>query len=138
MSDIFADQQDAMNEIGRKEWNDTLFVSKDLCINIYGLSNFEWSVFDRIPDGDGGMYFHHYEGEELPQTVPAYTLGFLLRKIPSDVNSGVEWDAQLEIWSAYYDEENDMGRIVKTARAEKPEDAVAKLCVDLLMLGVIE
>lgn len=77
--------------------------------------------------------------EEVLQTIPAYDLGYLLRKLPTDieeaqfVNIGTG-DAQGP-WVAEYSPALNVQTIY--AFADTPEDAAAKLCIELFKQGIL-
>lgn len=90
----------------------------------------------------------HYE-ETVKRSVPAYTLGYLLRKLPSFV-----WSAQYEqkayLWQRkdpdhymawYYVNDPNYGEDITSehgASGETPEDALCKLAIELARQGLLE
>lgn len=63
--------------------------------------------------------------------LPAYDLGYLLRRIPGYCHLEHSAETGKMLWMAYHSEQN-------TQYAETPEDAVAKMCIELFKQGILK
>lgn len=69
-----------------------------------------------------------------------YDLGFLIRKVPGDIDYGYDSTGNLEltfhaglgVWSAWYQTEE-----LPSCQSVSPEDAVAKLAIDLFKQSIL-
>lgn len=80
---------------------------------------------------EGASYIYQLE------ITPAYDLGFLLRKLPykfpnSQINHWLTVSKGANSWVARYSNREDFVK-----RADTPEDAAAKLAIELLKSGVL-
>lgn len=129
--------------------------SLELCKELYELSGWE----------DSSLYDHHFVSESSsgltqPDICPAYPLGYLLRKLQA--TSNVEWSNgwlgyRIEMfwdeidknWSVLFkntdtkddewDEEKGAYGLNKyTELGNTPEDATAKLCIELIKQGILK
>ena len=105
--------------------------SLDLCKELYEVSGWDYteglkSFYDK--DGDHAYGKHRFEGDG---EIPAYDLGFLLRKLPNQ--KGLRFYDNM--WEAFHDDYSSKGDIEEYA--DTPEDAVAKLCLTLFEKGIL-
>lgn len=116
----------------------------DLCRELYELSGWEdtesWlSASDLLPEVIDGKKTGRYKRQQ----VPAYDLGFLLRKLPAVIDEApltlcTDGTGVLEeiYWCAYY---FSAPVIYKTGYDDKtPEDAACKLAIELFKQGVLK
>lgn len=101
--------------------------SLELCKELYELSG--WS--DPYKYGDRVEHYHPYE-------VPAYDLGFLLRKLPNEITHHLDRFHLIrgeDNWYAKYEcfKTNDIFTLANT-----PEDAAARLCIELIKQGLLK
>jgi hypothetical protein len=122
--------------------------SLELCKELYELSG--WiQYFDWHYDEDGQLK-KYVEGSVFTG-IPAYPLGYLLRKLPKTLDLGKPKVRDLHIvaggdcWVADYkyrmpsqqQEWMHMYDKAKLTEATTPEDAVAKLCIELFKQGIL-
>ena len=123
--------------------------SLDLCRELHELS--AWGIGD--PDvmwrwsrnGVGDFFQERALPVVYPGQIPAYDLGYLLRKLPPKVYDGI---LQLELvyvpgglqWQArYYNYyPANRGQTFGAGIAETPEDAAALLCIRLIEEGALK
>lgn len=121
--------------------------SEELCRKLYVISEWKWKdteYFYYIPvDFKSTESWVRteltYDDTKMIKHVPAYDLGYLLRKLPANI--GDQWLRIAPItnnqWAAYY---ITMG--VKSAGqdewADTPEDAVCKLAIELFKQGILK
>ena len=105
--------------------------SIELCEELYTLS--EWR------DDINGFYdaseFEGYFKEQLlsdNQNCPAYTAGYLLRKLSGKAEVGVQW-----LKTDFYLAKTGYEWRFKRATAETPEDALCKLAIELFKNGTL-
>lgn len=91
-----------------------------------------------IPSGFGNLRLNR-DGP-INHISPAYTLGYLLRKLPQ-YSGGMAFslthcrvDDTKDFWTAAY----PLSNTYQTGVAETPEDAAAKLCIELFKSGILE
>jgi hypothetical protein len=91
--------------------------NRQLCEELYQFSGWIDAEWRLAPDPASGLG---------SKRVPAYDLGYLLRKLPakSQIYNGVNY------WTARY-------RDVRSRVKASPEDAAAKLCIELFKQGVL-
>ena len=88
----------------------------------------------------------HWEMDKRPHTgllgkapfPPGYDLGYLLRKLP---NKRVKLRNYTSGWKCQWSEDfKDHGRRIRDyeAEADNPEDATAKLCIELIKQGILK
>jgi len=83
----------------------------------------EYKLQDYRPDNDFGM-----------RIVPAYTLGYLLRKLPNFTEvQNIGFDGENEWRVMRHDVRRNPFCIART-----PEDAAAKLCIELFKQGILQ
>lgn len=117
--------------------------SQELCWELYELSawaetDLQWRFsYESKTSTRKGMTWHvarpHKGG--LPP-IPAYDLGYLLRKLPLDSEGetpGVYWDQLENAWAADYGNEMRYRQ-----HAANPEDATAKLAIELFKQGILK
>lgn len=109
----------------------------DLCKELYELS--AWL----------GDTEYNYNGVTLSSgkldSIPAYTLGYLLRKLPNYVEywDGGNESGYLELahfskyWSCGYSDDNEK-KSLAVHLCDTPEDAVCKLAIELFKQGVLK
>lgn len=115
--------------------------SLDLCKELYELSG--WGDDEIIHFGyrEDGTVAHF---RVWPAMCPAYDLGYLVKKLPSPLvvheppQCFVELKRYGEPWVAMYRQENTM-QPVAALRFDSltPEDAAAKLCIELFKQGIL-
>jgi len=107
--------------------------SPALCEELYELTH--WLVTD-----DSGRYPAHYDALDEKQNpvyepdVPAYDLGFMLRKLPRIVKLDYNPDAGTTPWTASYVTEDSW----RSRFADTPEDAVCQLIIHIIKAGVLK
>ena len=117
--------------------------SLELCKELYELSGWE-------DISTGAQYWLEFKGQEaalfgfkfayeFDDGIPAYDLGYLLRKLPPRIvlsqRTGKTWDAD-----CYCGQVNGV-RVKDTsvyAHANTPENATAKLCIELIKQGILK
>jgi hypothetical protein len=113
--------------------------SLDLCRELYELSGWDDTTFLFIEGdiegvGPASEYGYHPEMGDIP----AYDLGYLLRKLPPHINERPITISNYMIdgssWSAAYMEYDQE---IYTASADTPEDAAAKLVIELFKQGIL-
>lgn len=99
--------------------------SRELCAELYELSGWNDTKFSWF-DGMGGWRFDHdetepsmYEGEEVGTWLPAYSLGFLQRKLRD-----------------YAEDYNGEG-MDYSLTSHHPEDDLATLAIELFKQGIL-
>lgn len=93
--------------------------SLELCKELYELSGWE---------GEEDVYRQAEPGEEDENVVcPAYSAGYLLRKLPKDETT---YGFKLGKWYAQYQ--------AAPVFADTPEDALCKLAIELFKQGVLK
>lgn len=119
--------------------------SLELCKELYELSGWANNTkqLDNIwgTDAEGrsavitGQAYGNSENKiGIPiELVPAYDLSYLLRKLPDTVAKGVFW--RQGRWNAEYLEQKKVK--IHWQHADNPEDAIAKLLIELFKQGVI-
>lgn len=101
--------------------------SLELCKELYELSGWENTAYA----------YHRHAGELLRNAnnkgdTPAYTLGYMLRKLPTrcyvgfDIGEGV-------VQASFFD-----GDEQQFFEADTPEDAACKLAIELIKQGVLK
>lgn len=111
--------------------------SLDLCKELYKLSGWRDGGFEYTPYGDvikvSGVSFK----AEKTGFYPAYDLGYLLRKLPKEYGGDSlglvvidpEFGSRDGMWECGYEQ--------FFCNADTPEDAAAKLCIELIKQKVI-
>jgi len=114
--------------------------SLELCRELYELSRWEANFIyyqERYFGEKTGKFTVYRDGERYgdynadfnpKMDIPAYDLGYLLRRLPPD--SGVYRESSGEYWA--HSQEN-LG-----FRADTPENATCKLLIELWKLGVLK
>lgn len=95
------------------------YASKELCQELHKLSGWELPYPHPAHDADG--------------LAPAYTLGYLLRKLPSNRYSNVSVTPDGFHAVTMSDEGIEYG-----ANADTPENAAAKLCCELFRQNILK
>ncbi|MDR6794200.1 hypothetical protein J2X12_003471 [Pseudarthrobacter oxydans] len=75
---------------------------------------------------------------DKPGNVPAYDLGFLLRKLPRKLQNDqyrLDLAPSVASWRAAYDDDDGMVKL--SVFADTPEDATAKLAIELFKQGTL-
>lgn len=141
--------------------------SLKLCKELYELSGWDntelyhaQSIFDEPVElsryrtqkdlddeqGTGKLLVWSYSGVEIGSfkwTIPAYDLGYLLRKLPAWFRNGEFYlsndGAEKLGWTAGYMKEDNDGYLYWTMSelADTPEDAACKLAIELFKQGVL-
>lgn len=119
--------------------------SLELCKGLYELSGwsdckFYWSMMvergEEVPGEEYVMYnLHDYTNIKHGQyNFPAYDLGYLLRKLPTDCLISV-----YEQGKTYYCMKDTSGaESTYDVEANTPEDAACKLAIELIKQGVLK
>lgn len=115
--------------------------SLELCKELYELS--EWD--EQFP-----VLLHYLDNEvwhkKLYQSdardeltyCPAYTLGYLLRKLPNETNVRKrKLDSQFEAWYGKYDKTPDVDGDPIEFKADTPENALTKLTIELFKQNIL-
>jgi hypothetical protein len=80
-------------------------------------------------------------GEPEEGFVPAYLLGYLLRKLPQGSRLTSNVDNVTKWWAEYNLPSTLEGHVLRKSyfgeHADTPEDAAAKLCIELIRQGVL-
>jgi hypothetical protein len=100
-------------------WNDTEY---DYCRN----KGDEWDVWDQTAQGE-----YSYPGFE--RSVAAYDLGYLLRKLPDWLDWHLSPNPEVGYWMSSNNVEDNVPRV----DAATPEDAAAKLAIELFKQGIL-
>lgn len=98
--------------------------SRELCKELYELSGWEDADWFFNPHAEGFTFTKQHSG------VPAYDLGYLLRKLPADGNLFVKQYEDDGSWHAC------SGLI--QVEADTPEDAATKLAIALYEQGILK
>ena len=124
-------------------WEDTTFVHRET-YSIYRTPEFRFAVIRRtgltkpfLKDWDMN------DVEEYKQYVPAYDLGYLLRKLPHYVENGIyagylSLDCGTEAWRIAYADVSHAFVVGSGEWTDTPEDATAKLAISLFEQGVLK
>lgn len=113
--------------------------SLELCKELYELSGWFGTYANYyLIDGIGSLRpaiktEDSWPGNQLVLEAPAYDLGYLIRKLPE--NKAVEYSDE-NGWAAIYDDRIASGVVVRK-EAKTPEDALCKLCIELIKQKVI-
>ena len=116
--------------------------SLDLCKELYKLSGWEtedW--YDLDPDGKPEEYLATTEDKiDENNYVPAYSAGYLLRKLqdlsPSGEYVGLSADNKPKgSWFACFSTDHSIG---DGAYSDTPEDALCKLAIELFKQGILK
>ena len=121
--------------------------SLELCRELYELNG--W----KLPKVGSGWWFTYPDGEqvlfaserpehwdEAVEKVPAYDLGYLLRKLPRTDKEDIYAHATVatirkDDFACYW--ESDTGEYY-TSEGQTPEDAAAKLAIELFKQGILK
>lgn len=118
--------------------------SLELCKELYELSGWEGtSFFHDTSEGVDEWRLEYSSSKTLPVDgglYPAYDLGYLLRKLPQELTTHHMFDLTHfpTHWSAAYLKGLDSTDIKFVTTANTPEDAVAKLCIELYKQGILK
>jgi hypothetical protein len=119
--------------------------SLELCKELYELSGWDGTeakyvnaahndpqeYTQLVGDIDGGGYY---------RVIPAYDLGYLLRKLPSRIEHDYPNDLEItkeddeKYWAAYSHVDDD----IISESGDTPEDAACKLAIELFKQGVLK
>jgi hypothetical protein len=120
--------------------------SLELCKELYELSGWRKDV-EHVYYSNGGAVnprnvWPKNEVFDKPGNIPAYSLGYLLRKLPMQYNRGILLVGVTngDKWSAQYYSFYPPDRGAKSAIliADTPEDAAAKLAIELFKQGILK
>ena len=129
--------------------------SRELCEELFRLGEWDdtlcwWNIFKPYKDGRPHVKADTYRHQSTDKHIPAYDLGFLLRKLPpftkvwmTDEGKGVaEWSygpSSMRVTAYNKRKAKVVGhwRTPNKYRADTPEDAAAKLCITLINQGVL-
>lgn len=113
--------------------------SRELCKELYKLSGWtndgptwfkakgkHWKTYNRIPTVKNSQ-----------DRLPAYDLGFVLRKLPKHL-SGPSPLTLTYIIGNYWQASYGYYESVQRENADTPEDAAAKLCIQLIKQGILK
>ncbi|MFB9654784.1 hypothetical protein [Pseudarthrobacter oxydans] len=110
--------------------------SLELCKELYELSG--WTGTHAVWHDDTTLSPLACEYEDITVAIhftPAYDLGYLLRKLPAGTNvvsTGEDYHCWYQDGDAVSEVTDDYG-----AGADTPEDAAAKLAIELFKLGLL-
>lgn len=119
--------------------------SKELCQELHELSGWsggEYTWYETLKGViESGIEAIESEwGSGTPKFIcPAYDLGYLLRKLPRRLNDDYRLTIQTVVfpqWCASYDELEGIG-CAHESYGDSPEDAAAKLCIELFKQGIL-
>ena len=110
--------------------------SRELSKQLYDLSG--WTEPADYYWYENGLYNQYQKPPEAEFVAPAYKLGFLIRKLPRQIDGeemrncsiSMEWLGNQ--WVFYYSRTDFSGT------ADTPEDAAAKLCIELIKQGILK
>lgn len=110
--------------------------SLELCKELYELSGWD--------DGSLQDYYHLDKNgkgtawrKEVDRTIPAYPLGFLLRKLPYKLpNTHINHWLTISMGAASAVAKYSDSELVK--RGDTPEDAACKLAIELFKQGILK
>jgi hypothetical protein len=107
--------------------------SLDLCRELYELADWNevhwwYKTWDGI-DWQLGTY-----EADIPECIPAYDLGYLLRKLPQNIGRiTLKHREHSGMWFCKWDDrKGELGQ-----QADTPEDAAAKLAIELFKQGIL-
>ena len=108
--------------------------SKELCAELYKLTG--WGNTYHYYDADDFVDTKfHAELMSKTQNCPAYSCGYLLRKLPQ---RRLKLTNHLGYWRARYSPDGKMQiQPEVTATADTPEDALTKLAIELVKQGIV-
>lgn len=125
--------------------------SLELSKELYELSGgkllSEWgsTYFYYTPDGGSSTGHTVIVGTRSTVDIPAYDLGYLLRKLPPIVTlksrAGGRWSAQLvkgQLVYSYQEQKDEIKKWEVERTADTPEDAACKLAIELFKQGVLK
>lgn len=101
--------------------------SLKLCRELYVLSG--WDEYDLAAGESLTWYMGHKDDSDF-HIAPMYDLGYLVRKLPAD--RAVEYSLKYG-WAAVH----ETNREVMREEADTPENAAAKLAIELFKMGVL-
>lgn len=110
--------------------------SLELCEELFRLSewghtSYYWNKDDQyVP----GKQWRLQNGKIFPEDVPAYDLGYLLRKLQHNYVQ-IEYHSDMKRWSAYSPIEKNPG--LSMPFADTPEDAACQLAIELFRQGIL-
>src|SRR4051812_5644897 len=99
----------------------------ELCKTLHELSGWEQSDFFYTTDRPFAEAMHGRQG--YFNTIPAYELGYLLRKLPNGAT--VMWNNERSAATLQV----VVGELLQYGKT--PEDAIAKLCCELFRQGIL-
>lgn len=122
--------------------------SKELCEELYAVSGwypepaalwgYYWFDIDLRTGKPCEWKIARYFGPRDPEhQIAAYDLGYLLRKLPTNIGSNLILEADgkgKDKWCIYYDAAPVQ---IKSYYNVTPEDAAAKLCIELFNQGIL-
>lgn len=105
--------------------------SLELCKELFEISGWnedlEWHINRKPP------------AAEFSRIAPAYELGYLLRKLTSDLHGkldNIQVDYNCVDWRAYF--KMDFGKDEMFTNADTPENALCKLAIELFKQGILK
>lgn len=101
--------------------------SLELCKELYEVSGWKDTTYSYVDNEEGIFYSSPTPREYLSGPLPAYDMGFLFRKLPFTSSIDIRADGKY-LSSA-------VGTHVFVA--DTPEDATAKLAIELLRQGIL-
>lgn len=130
--------------------------SEDLSRELHELSGWDDTLYFRyertdpnstvplklIGNGNMGMTVNNastgFTVDKYDQLVPAYDLGFLLRRLPLQTRLTRGARGYSALYSNAYTRMPDETPVSAQGKADTPEDAVAKLCIALFKAGLLK
>ncbi len=120
-------------------------VLPDLCLKLYKASGWDgtydcWEQSDGIPAGKPYLVqpvliqqFGLWSTQEVKKRYPAYSVGYMLSKLPRRIDVHFDMmDGETRVY-AYYGQEEELKPVV----GETPAEALCKLCLQLYELKVL-
>lgn len=109
--------------------------SLELCKELLKLSGWSDTTFVFRFDGNSFTPSIRHPEIDSPTLVPAYDLGYLLRKLPTRTSISKLYRIQFEKTVIY---QADSLEISGVETADTPEDAACKLAIELFKQGVLK
>lgn len=109
----------------------------ELCKELYAVSGWDdthafygggYNEVEFVGQAGYEGYVAEFANDGLNKDIPAYDLGYLLRKLPFFKMNRTD-EGQYIIWWAHFDDREV---------ADTPEDATAKLCIELIKQNILQ
>jgi hypothetical protein len=112
--------------------------SLELCKELYELSGWHETDFVWADHGKDSFTMYNLTAKRADHYPPAYDLGYLLRKLPIKVSDRSGYPSWLKV-AVYTDSSYQASYGIRRYRqlADTPENATAKLAIELLKQGIL-